>query len=315
MIKNTWTKDEIHGLFQKPMLSLLFEAQTQTRTHFPHNQLQASTLLSLKTGKCSEDCAYCAQSAHHSTKITPNDLLDDGQEVLEAAKRAKSLGAIRFCMATSGRNVTLQNLPKLLKLVETLKGMGLELCASLGKIDSQQAQQLKESGLDYYNHNLDTSESFYGKIVSTHSYGERLATLQAAQEAGLKLCSGGILGLGESLEDRVEWLQTLANLPRHPESVPINALVPIPGTPLAKHQPPDALSLAQVIAVARIMMPTSWIRLAAGRSSLSDEGQALCFLAGANAVFFGEQLLTTPNTLPEQDQKLFTRLGLKLQLI
>jgi biotin synthase len=308
-IRHNWNLTEVIELFKLPFNDLIFKAQSIHRVHFNANQLQLSTLLNIKAGGCSEDCAYCAQSAHFKTAVISKPLLEKAQ-ILEQARLAQINGATRFCMSTSGASPQLQEFDEILAIVNAVKQLGLEVCMTLGQIDLQQAHQLKMAGLDYYNHNLDTSETYYPEIVTTHTYQERLATLACVQAAGLNVCCGGIIGLGEQLEDRAKLLMTLANLPLHPQSVPINQLVPIAGTPLAEASPIDPFDLVRCVAVARILMPTSRVRLAAGRVNMSDELQALCFLAGANSIFYGDQLLTTDNASPTHDRQLLERLGL-----
>ena len=309
--RHDWTLDEILGLFGLPFNDLLYRAQTVHRRAFDPNRIQASTLLSIKTGGCSEDCGYCAQSAHNQTELERERLLSL-KEVLTAARRAKEEGASRFCMGAAWRSLGKTQTQDVVAFVTGVKDLGLETCMTLGMLTAEQARALKAAGLDYYNHNVDTSEEFYPSIVTTHGYQDRLETIRHVQDAGIKVCSGGIIGMGEERADRAGMLLTLANLPRHPESVPINLLIPIPGTPLAETRPLDPLELVRTIAVARILMPNSMVRLSAGREAASDELQALCFLAGANSVFLGDRLLTAGNADPEADDKLFARLGLEL---
>jgi len=309
-IRHHWDLAEVIELFNLPFNDLVFKAQTTHRVYFNPNQIQLSTLLNIKAGGCSEDCAYCAQSAHFKTTMTGKPLLNE-EIIFEQAQQAKANGATRFCMSTAGAYPKSQEFDKILKIVNTVKQLGLETCVTLGRINQEQADQLKAVGLDYYNHNLDTSETYYSQIVTTHTYRERLETLASVRAAGLKVCCGGIIGLGEQLEDRAMLLMTLANLPEHPQSIPINQLVPITGTPLAETPPVDPFDLVRCVAVTRLLMPASWVRLAAGRLAMSDELQALCFLAGANSIFYGEQLLTTDNALPTHDRQLFERLGIQ----
>lgn len=308
--RHDWSLDEILQMMEQPFNDLLFQAHTVHRRNFAANQVQISSLLSIKTGACSEDCGYCSQSAHHHAKIERERLLPV-DEVLEAACEAKEGGATRFCMGAAWRNPTDRNLDRVLEMVRRVRELGLETCMTLGMLTREQAQRLKESGLDYYNHNLDTSPEFYGEVITTRSYQDRLDTLAHVREAGINVCSGGILGMGESRRDRASLLQQLANLPQHPESVPINNLVPVEGTPLADAQPLDALEFVRTVAVARILMPGSHVRLSAGRDRMSDEMQALCFFAGANSIFYGEKLLTTPNAAVSRDRQLFERLGIQ----
>ena len=306
--RHDWTVDEILTLLDRPFNDLLFEAHTLHRAHFDPNQVQVSRLLSIKTGACSEDCGYCSQSAHNDADVERERLLPV-EEVLAEARKAKDEGATRFCMGAAWRNPTDKNLERVIEMVRGVREMGLETCMTLGMLTEMQARRLKESGLDYYNHNLDTSPEYYGEVITTRTYQDRLDTLAHVREAGINVCSGGILGMGESRRDRASLLQQLANLPRHPESVPINNLVPVDGTPMADAEPVDPLEFVRVVAVARIIMPTSHVRLSAGRSEMSDEMQALCFFAGANSIFYGEKLLTTANATENHDQQLFRRLG------
>jgi biotin synthase len=308
-VRNDWSLEEAHELFALPFNDLVFHAQRVHRLSFDPNRVQVSTLLSIKTGACPEDCAYCPQSVRYETGVGREELLDLGQ-VLEAARAAKSSGATRFCMGAAWRNPKPRQLDQVKAMVREVSALGLETCATLGMLTPDQARELKDAGLDYYNHNLDTSEAFYGEIITTRTYQDRLDTLQAVREAGLAVCCGGILGMGESELDRVRLLHTLATLPQHPESVPINQLVQVEGTPLHGLPPLDPLELVRTIATARLLMPKSYLRLSAGRTDMSDAVQALCFLAGANSIFYGERLLTTPNPGRSRDEELFARLGL-----
>ncbi|TVQ91954.1 MAG: biotin synthase BioB [Chromatiaceae bacterium] len=308
-LRYDWQPAEVEALLGQPLNDLLFAAQAAHRSWFKPNLVQVSTLLSIKSGACPEDCGYCAQSAHHETGLAPERLLPLA-EVVAAAAAARAAGATRFCMGAAWRNPTDRHLEVVLAMVQAVKDLGLETCVTLGMLTAAQASRLAAAGLDYYNHNLDTSPEFYGEVISTRTYQERLQTLEHVRAAGLKTCSGGILGLGESRRDRSGLLCQLANLPAHPESVPINLLVRVAGTPLAAAAPLDPLDLVRTIAVARIMMPASYVRLSAGREGLSDECQALCFMAGANSVFSGERLLTTANAGAARDRALFARLGL-----
>nr|WP_255448353.1 biotin synthase BioB [Telmatospirillum sp. J64-1] len=308
--RRQWSLDEIMALFELPFNDLLFEAQTIHRRHFDPNRIQMSRLLSIKTGSCPEDCNYCPQSAHFDTGLEKERLMKV-EQVLEAARAAKEGGATRFCMGAAWRGPRGEDFETALAMIEGVKGLGLQTCASFGLLSSEQARQLKAAGLDYYNHNVDTSEEHYSEIITTRSYQDRLDTLAHVRDAGMHICSGGIVGLGEQQQDRAKMLQTLANLPKPPESVPINLLIPIPGTPLAEAERPDPFDFIRTIAVARILMPTSYVRLSAGREDMSDEMQALCFLAGANSIFCGEKLLTAKNAAPGRDRSLFDRLGLK----
>ncbi len=308
-IRCDWSREEIQALFALPFNDLLFRAQSVHRSHFDPNAVQVSTLLSIKTGGCPEDCAYCPQSVHHEAAVAAEKLMDV-DAVVAAARQAKQAGASRFCMGAAWRNPRGRNFERVLELVERVRAEGLETCVTLGMLDAEQSRRLKDAGLDYYNHNLDTSPEFYGEIISTRTYAERLDTLQHVREAGIHVCCGGIVGMGESRADRASLLQQLACQSPHPESVPVNLLVRVEGTPLADQAALDPFEFVRTIAVARILMPQSQVRLSAGRESMSDECQALCFHAGANSIFYGEKLLTTPNPDADQDQALFARLGL-----
>ncbi len=309
-IRHDWQLNEVVALFETPLNDLIFQAQTLHRQHFNPHEVQLSTLLNIKTGKCPEDCAYCPQSAHYDTGLVAEKLLPI-QEVIEAAQQAKQQGATRFCMGAAWRQPKDQDFPQLLEIIKEIKALKMECCMTLGMLSEQQAMQLKSAGLDYYNHNLDTSERFYAQIISTRDYQERLTTLENVRKASLKVCCGGILGMGETIEDRASLLVTLANLPQHPDSVPINQLIKIAGTPLENAETLDSFEIVKAIAIARIMMPASRVRLSAGRAEMNDELQALCFLAGANSIFYGEKLLTADNTDTHHDQILLKRLGLK----
>jgi biotin synthase len=308
-VRSDWTLEEARQLFALPFNDLLFHAQRVHRLHFDPNRVQVSTLLSIKTGGCPEDCAYCPQSVRYETHVGREELLDLS-EVIAAAVAAKRHGATRFCMGAAWRNPKPKQLEQVKDLVREVRALGLETCATLGMLTPGQARELKDAGLDYYNHNLDTSEAFYGEIITTRTYQDRLETLAAVREAGIAVCCGGILGMGETDLDRVQLLHTLATLPQHPESVPINQLVQVEGTPLHGQPPLDPLDLVRTIATARLLMPRSYVRLSAGRTDMSDAVQALCFLAGANSIFHGERLLTTPNPERSRDEELFARLGL-----
>ncbi len=310
MARPMWSKEEVLDLLSMPFNDLLFRAHNVHRTHFDANQIQVSQLFSIKTGGCSEDCAYCPQSTHHDTELSPQQLASV-EKVVEMAQKAKENGATRFCMGAAWRSPDGNGFTTALAMVRAVKALGIEACASFGLLTFQQALQLKEAGLDYYNHNVDTSKEYYPSIVTSHSYEERLTTIHNVRSAGIKVCSGGIIGLGEENQDRADMLITLANLPQPPESVPINMLIPISGTPLEEKETPDPLEFVRVIATARIMMPKSFIRLSAGREQMSDELQAWCFFAGANSVFCGDKLLTAKNKTLKEDQTLFKRLGLK----
>ncbi|MHB1558866.1 MAG: biotin synthase BioB [Isosphaeraceae bacterium] len=309
-VRHDWMLDEVLELFRLPFNDLLYRAQTVHRAHFDANAVQVSTLLSIKTGGCPEDCAYCPQSAHYKTSVAPDRLMAK-DAVMAEARRARDAGASRFCMGAAWRSPRDSDVENVAELVEGVKSLGLETCATLGMLTRAQAERLRSAGLDYYNHNLDTSASHYGEIISTRTYQQRLDTLENVRAAGMSVCCGGILGLGEGVEDRAELLRTLANLPEHPESVPINQLVRVEGTPLADAEAVDPLDFVRAIAVARILMPRSVVRLSAGREGMSAELQALCFLAGANSIFYGERLLTTPNPATHADRRLFDRLGLR----
>ncbi|MTH48299.1 biotin synthase BioB [Intestinirhabdus alba] len=311
-LSSRWTLSQVTELFEKPLLELLFEAQQIHRRHFDPRQVQVSTLLSIKTGACPEDCKYCPQSARYSTGLRAEKLMAV-QQVLESARRAKAAGSTRFCMGAAWKNPHERDMPLLEQMVAGVKAMGLEACMTLGALSESQAQRLARAGLDYYNHNLDTSPEFYGNIITTRSYQERLETLEKVRDAGIKVCSGGIVGLGETAKDRAGLLLQLANLPTPPESVPINMLVKVKGTPLADNDDVDAFDFIRTIAAARIVMPTSWIRLSAGREQMNEQTQAMCFMAGANSVFYGCRLLTTPNPGEDKDLHLFRRLGLNPQ--
>ncbi len=305
-----WTLEQATSIFNSSLNDLIFEAQTIHRKHFSANKVQISTLLSIKTGSCPENCSYCPQSAHYQTSLKKEPLmaLDD---VLIAAKKAKEAGASRFCMGAAWRGPKDEDLNQVCTMVSEVKKLGLETCVTLGLLKDHQASRLKEAGLDFYNHNIDTSEDFYDKIITTRTFQDRINTLGYVRKAGLKVCSGGIIGMGEDNETRIKMLMTLANLEQPPESVPINKLIRIPGTPLEGQEEVDPFDFVKTIATARILMPKSYIRLSAGREQMSDEMQALCFLAGANSIFYGEKLLTADNPIPENDQLLFKRLGLK----
>jgi biotin synthase len=308
-VRHDWTSEQVRALFGLPFMDLVLRAQAVHRAHHAPNTVQMSTLLSIKTGACPEDCAYCPQSVRYETGIEAHALLGL-EEVRRAASLARAAGATRFCMGAAYRSPRARELRVIAQMIREVRALGLETCATLGMLEPDQARELKEAGLDYYNHNLDTSSEFYGRIITTRTYQDRLDTLEAVRAAGLKVCCGGIIGLGESAEDRVQLLRTLANLPEHPESVPINLLIPMPGTPLADVPPLDPIEFVRTIALARIMMPRSVVRLSAGRAAMSDELQALCFFAGANSIFLGDTLLTAGNPAEDKDADLFLRLGL-----
>lgn len=311
-IRHDWTRAEALELFALPFNDLVFQAQTIHRRYFDPNQVQVSTLLSIKTGGCAEDCAYCPQSAHFDTGVKAEKLMD-ANTVLAAARNAKQAGASRFCMGAAWRSPKERDMPKLETIIREVKALGLETCATLGMLEPSQAVRLKDAGLDYYNHNLDTSEDFYPQIITTRTYQDRLDTLANVREAGMNVCCGGIVGMGESVTDRADMLVTLATQPQHPQSVPINLLVQVAGTPLKDAGAVDPIDFVRTIAVARILMPASHVRLSAGREEMSDEMQALCFLAGANSIFYGDTLLTTANPQAEADRALFARLGLRFE--
>ncbi len=311
-IRHDWQREEITALFALPFNELLYQAHGIHRAHHDPSRVQISTLLSIKTGACPEDCAYCPQSAHHDTRLERERLLPL-EEVIAAARSARQAGATRFCMGAAWRNPTDKNLEKVIEMVRAVREQGMETCVTLGMLSASQAQRLGEAGLDYYNHNLDTSPEFYGEIISTRTYRDRLDTLAHVRNAGINVCCGGIIGMGESVTDRAGLLQQLANLPRHPESVPINLLVQVPGTPLHGTPALDPLEFVRTVAVARILMPASVVRLSAGRTQMSDELQALCFFAGANSMFYGDKLLTTGNPAQDADRHLFERLGLQAE--
>jgi biotin synthase len=308
--RHDWTLDELRALYNLPLTELLYRAQTVHREHHDPTAVQLCTLLSIKTGACPEDCSYCPQSAHYDTNVEPEKLIDVDQ-VLAAAQAARAAGSTRFCMGAAWREV--RNGPQfesVLDMVRGVRALGMEACCTLGMLTPDQADRLAQAGLTAYNHNLDTGPAYYDKIISTRTYGDRLNTLANVRSAGIHVCSGGILGMGETLEDRLEMLQILASHEPHPESVPINALVPVEGTPLADRPVVEPLEMVRMIATARILMPTSRVRLSAGRTAMSDETQALCLLAGANSIFTGDKLLTTPNPGEDRDQALLDKLGL-----
>jgi len=309
-IRHDWRDEEIAALYDLPFNDLLFRAQQVHREHFDPNQVQVSTLLSIKTGRCPEDCGYCPQSVRYDTGVDDEPLLPV-DEVLAQARAARERGASRFCMGAAWRAPKDRDLDAVVDMVREVKALGLETCLTLGMLSEEQTARLREAGLDYYNHNLDTSPDFYGEIITTRTYQDRLDTLARVREAGIKVCCGGIVGMGEDRADRIGLLRELANQPQHPESVPINMLVRVEGTPLADAEELDAIEFVRTIAVARLLMPKSHVRLSAGREAMSDATQALCFLAGANSIFYGEKLLTTPNPAADRDRALFERLGLQ----
>jgi biotin synthase len=309
-----YTKKEVRAIYVRPLMELVFDAAGVHRRHHDPNRVQLSTLMSVKTGGCSEDCGYCAQSGRYKTEVTSAGLADPKQ-VIEEAKRARELGAGRFCMGAAWSGVTDKNLPALEEMVRGVKELGLQTCFTLGRLTEEQAQRLRRAGLDYYNHNLDTSREYYPQVISSHSFEERLETIGHAKKAGMNICCGGIVGMGESREDRIGLLFELVNLPEPPDSVPINRLVAIKGTPLAERniESIDTIELVRVVATARMLMPHTELRLSAGREGMSEEMQALCFLAGANSIFSGPKLLTTPNRDVDTDRQFLDKLGMKLQ--
>lgn len=309
-INHNWGVDEITELFSKPLNDLLFQAQTVHRENFDPNEVQVSTLLSIKTGACPEDCKYCPQSVHNDTGLEIERLMKV-KEVIQEAAAAKATGATRFCMGAAWKNPRAKDMPYVLEMVKEVKAMGLETCMTLGMLEPEQAQELSEAGLDYYNHNLDTSPEFYGSIITTRTYQDRLNTLANVRDSGMKVCAGGIVGMGENMRDRVGLLQQLANMPQHPESVPINMLVKVEGTPLDQVEDLEPFDFVRTIAVARILMPKSHVRLSAGREEMNEQMQAMCFFAGANSIFYGERLLTTENPAAEKDRALFAKLGIR----
>src|SRR5258706_4457179 len=309
-LHRSWTWEEALALYEAPFTALLFQGRTVPREHFDPNKVQLSRLLSIKTGGCPEDCGYCSQSNHHDSGLKASRLMEVERVVAEARK-ARDAGATRYCMGAAWRSRKDRDMDSVVAMVEGVKALGMETCMTLGMLDSGQAARLGEAGLDYYNHNIDTSERYYGQIISTHSFADRLETLANVRESGIKVCCGGIVGMGEEAVDRVKMLVTLANLPEHRESVPINMLIPIPGTPLAKAEPIDPISFVRTIALARIMMPRSYVRLSAGRTAMTNEMQALCFFAGANSIFVGDTLLTAGNPGEDHDAALFRSLGIE----
>jgi biotin synthase len=308
-VRHDWTRDEVQALFDLPFPDLIFHAQRIHRERFDPREVQISTLLSIKTGGCPEDCAYCPQSAHYDTGVAAGRLMDVAA-VLDEARAARAAGASRFCMGAAWRSPKDRDLDQVCTMVEGVRALGLETCVTLGMLDAAQAERLKGAGLDYYNHNLDTSPEFYGEIISTRTYQERLDTLGHVRAAGIHVCCGGIVGMGEGRGDRIGMIATLASLPAHPESVPVNMLMRVEGTPLGDNAALDPFEFVRTIAAARIAMPASVVRLSAGREDMSEETQALCFLAGANSIFYGPKLLTTPNPEQGRDVVLMEKLGL-----
>ncbi|PSV44435.1 biotin synthase BioB [Photobacterium indicum] len=311
-VRHDWTVAEVQALFEKPFMDLVFEAQQVHRQYHEPNKVQVSTLLSIKTGACPEDCKYCPQSAHYRTDVERERLLEV-EKVLDAAQKAKTSGATRFCMGAAWKNPKERDMPYLMDMIRGVKDIGLETCMTLGMITGGQADELADAGLDYYNHNLDTSPEYYGQVITTRTYQDRLDTLSHVRDAGMKICSGGIIGMGESSRDRAGLLVELATLPTHPESVPINMLVKVKGTPMEDVEDVDPFDFIRIIAVARIIMPMSSVRLSAGREDMNEQMQTLCFMAGANSVFYGCKLLTTPNPGEDKDMQLFAKLGINSQ--
>ena len=312
-MEKKWDLEQAREVFHLPLNQLLYEAQTVHKEHFNPNTIQISALLSIKTGGCPENCSYCPQSAHYKTELKKEPLMDL-EDVVKAAKKAKESGVSRFCMGAAWRGPRDEDLSSVCTMISEVKKLGLETCVTLGLLKNGQAERLTAAGLDFYNHNIDTSEEFYDKIITTRAFEDRLATLEQVRKAGIKVCCGGIIGMGETNDDRMRMLVILANMETPPESVPINKLIRIPGTPLADQEEVDPFDFIRIIALSRITMPKSYVRLSAGREQMSDEMQALCFMAGANSIFYGETLLTADNPIPEQDELLFKRLGLqKLQ--
>lgn len=307
-LRHDWQLDEVQTLFALSFNDLIFKAQTVHRENFDPNEIQVSSLLSIKTGSCSEDCGYCPQSARYDSDLTPEALMPV-DKVLKSAQHAKDQGASRFCMGAAWRSPKDRDIERVVEMVQGVKDLGMETCVTLGMLTDDQTQRLKEGGLDYYNHNLDTSEDYYSEVITTRTYQDRLDTLERVRDAGINVCCGGIIGMGESDVDRAKLLIELANLPKHPESVPVNMLVQVEGTPLNGIEGLDPLVFVRTIAVARILMPKSRVRLSAGRNNMSDEMQVLCFLAGANSIFYGDKLLTTDNPMTNHDLQLFERLG------
>lgn len=309
-VRHDWTRAEAQAIHDLPFNDLLFRAASVQRRHFDPNKVQLARLLSVKTGGCAEDCGYCSQSAHHSSGLKASKLMEV-ERVLQEARRAKAQGATRYCMGAAWRQPKARDMEAIVAMVEGVKALGMETCMTLGMLSDEDVGKLKDAGLDYYNHNIDTSERYYSEIIKTRTFADRLNTLARVRDAGIKVCSGGIIGLGESIEDRIDMLVTLANLDQHPESVPINMLIPIPGTPLENREKVDPIAFVRIIALSRIMMPKSFVRLSAGRTEMSEETQALCFFAGANSIFCGDTLLTADNPGEDKDQVLFQKLGIE----
>lgn len=311
-VRNDWTIEEVRGLYNLPFNDLLLQAHQSFRANFDANEVQASTLLNIKTGGCPEDCKYCSQSVHNPTSLAASKLMDIN-EIRSKAQQARQTGATRFCMGAAWRNLKERDTAQICSIIQEVKALGMETCMTLGMLTETQAVQLKEAGLDYYNHNIDTSRDYYDKVITTRNFDDRLQTLEHVRAAGMKVCCGGILGMGETVDDRLSMLHTLATLPQHPESVPINQLIAVPGTPMAQATPIAELDFVRIIAVARILMPRSYVRLSAGREEMNDSMQALCFFAGANSIFYGETLLTQPNPAQQQDNQLLEKLGIEKQ--
>jgi len=309
LVRNDWQLDEVKALYALPFNDLLFRAQTIHRENFDPNEVQISSLLSIKTGSCSEDCGYCPQSARYDSDLTPEALMPV-DEVIKSAQLAKDQGASRFCMGAAWRSPKDKDIERVVEMVQGVKSLGMETCVTLGMLTDKQTAALKDGGLDYYNHNLDTSEDYYSEVITTRTYQDRLDTLERVRDSGINVCCGGIVGMGESDDDRANLLIELANLPKHPESVPINMLVQVEGTPLNHTEALDPLVFIRTVAVARILMPQSRVRLSAGRNEMSDEMQAMCFFSGANSIFYGDKLLTTDNPMSNHDLALFERLGI-----
>lgn len=313
-IRNDWTLEEIRQIMEQPFNDLIFQAQSIHRENFNPNEVQTSTLVNIKSGGCAEDCAYCSQSSRYNTGLEKEKMMAV-QEVVDKALAAREKGATRLCMGAAWRNPNKKDFPIVLDMVKMVKGLGMETCLTLGMLDDEQVKMLKEAGLDYYNHNLDTSEAYYPKVITTRTFQDRLDTIEKVQKAGINVCSGGIIGMGEAHKDRAELLKTFANMHHHPSSVPINLLVPVEGTPMAEMRgKTDSFEFIRVIATARILMPQSYVRLSAGRMELTDEAQALCFLGGANSIFYGDKLLTTDNPESDHDAELFAKLGISMQI-
>ena len=308
-LRHDWTRTEAEAIYAMPLMDLLFQAQTVHRAHFDPNAVQRSKLLSIKTGGCAEDCTYCSQSAVNGAKMSASKLMEV-ERVLAEARRAKAGGATRYCMGAAWRSPKDRDMAALQAMITGVKAMGMETCMTLGMLDDTQVLRLRDAGLDYYNHNIDTSERYYSEVITTRTFADRLDTLARVREAGIKVCAGGIVGMGETRMDRIDMLLTLANLPAHPESVPVNMLIPMPDTPLADTPPLDPIEFVRTIALARILMPQSHVRLSAGRTAMSDEMQAMCVFAGANSIFVGDTLLTADNPGEDADDALFAKLGL-----